>query len=185
MSKTYKEKLRKITRENLALARKKSQEVKKRERKKYFQEVFKRNYKIGGKLLDVDVSKIALAILYLGEGSKRKTGSLMFGNADPEVIRLFLKLLRYCYKIDESKFRCTLQCRADQNIAVLEKFWQEVTKISRKQFYPARVDPRTVGKPSKKKNYKGVCRIDYFSADLFWEIESINKILIGQKTTKR
>ena len=101
----------------------------------------------------------------------------MFGNSDPSIISLFMSLLRYCYNIDESKFRCTLQCRADQNTKKLEKFWSQITKIPLSQFYKARVDPRTIDKPSKKLNYKGVCRIDYFSADLFIELKQIAEII--------
>ncbi len=101
----------------------------------------------------------------------------MFGNSDPFIINLFVSLLRYCYSVDECKFRCTIQCRADQNIKELELFWSRVTKIPLLQFYKARVDPRTVNKPSKKKDYKGVCRIDYFSADLFFEIIKIPEII--------
>lgn len=123
-----------------------------------------------------DVAKIALAMLYLGEGSKTQRGSLMFGNSDPQVIYLFLHLLRKCYDVDESKFRCTLQARADQNIKELERFWSVTTKISLKQFYKARIDPRTIGKISKKQDYKGVCRIDYFSADIFLELKAIIKL---------
>lgn len=123
-----------------------------------------------------DVAKIILATLYLGEGSKNRS-SIMFGNSDPKIIRLFLKLLRLCYSIDESKFRCTLQCRADHNITELEKFWQKVTNIPSDKFYKARIDPRTIGKKSKKLDYKGVCRIDYFSADIFNEIKIIMEIV--------
>ena len=70
-----------------------------------------------------NTAKIAFAMLYLGEGAKKTRGSLMFGNSDPLVIRLYLNLLRSCYRIDENKFRCTLQCRADQDVKKLEKFW--------------------------------------------------------------
>ena len=106
----------------------------------------------------------------MGEVAKTKRGSLMFGNSDPRVIALFLRLLRQCYNINEDKFRCTLQCRADQNIETLERFWSKITNVPLKQFYKARVDSRTIGKKSRKMDYKGVCRIDYFSADLFNEI---------------
>jgi hypothetical protein len=124
-----------------------------------------------------DIAKIALAMLYLGEGSKCTKGSLMFGNSNPGIIRLFLNLLRSCYNIDEKKFRCTLQCRADQNIKKLEKFWSQTTGVPPNQFYQARIDKRTIGKPSKKPDYKGVCRIDYFSADIFNELLQIVKII--------
>ncbi len=121
----------------------------------------------------MEVAKLMLVMLYLGEGAKNKKGSLMLGNSDPAIVRLFLQLLRKCYKIDESKFRCTVQCRADQDINFLEKFWSNVTQIPSRQFYKARIDPRTIGKPTKKSDYKGVCVIDLFSAHIFNEIKII------------
>lgn len=124
-----------------------------------------------------DVAKIILAVLYLGEGGKTRKSSLMLGNSDPKIIKLFLDLLRKCYEIDEKKFRCTLQCRADQDILELEKFWSKVTSISPSQFYKARIDARTIGKKSKKPEYKGVCRIDYFSADVYNEIKKIIELI--------
>ena len=150
--------------------------VNRAKRKGYLRSVLNRNKHLAAALKDKDTAKIVLAVLYLGEGGKNRKGSLLFGNSDPFIISLFLYLLRYCYDIDESKFRCTLQCRADQNIKKLEQFWSKITKIPLSQFYKARIDPRTIGKKSRKKDYKGVCRIDYFSADLFLELMSIPKI---------
>lgn len=149
----------------------------KRKRKKYFNLIEKRVAYLHKVIKDKDVAKIALAMLYLREGSKRPHGYLVFGNSDPKIIVLFLKLIRYCYNINESKFRCTLQCRADQNIKRLEKFWSYETKIPHTQFYKAQIDPRTIGKPSQNIDYKGVCRIDYFSADLFYEIMKIAEVV--------
>lgn len=59
----------------------------------------------------------------------------------------------------------------------MEKFWSKITKIPFLQFYKTRIDNRTIGKLSKNKNYKGVCRIDYFSADLFLELMQIPKTI--------
>jgi len=153
--------------------------VNKLNREKYIKSVKDRIIHLAGKLKNRDTSKIALAMLYLGEGSKNQRGSLMFGNSDPSVISLFLRLLRRCYNINESKFRCTLQCRADQNIKRLEKFWSKTTNIPLSQFYKARIDPRTIGRPSKKLDYKGVCRIDYFSGDIFMELKQIIAVILG------
>lgn len=146
-------------------------------REDYLKSIEKRVSYLGRLMKDKDIAKISLAMLYLGEGSKGYRKSLMLGNSDPETISLFLKLFRYCYTINESKFRCTLQCRADQNIIKLETFWSEITKIPLTQFYRARIDPRTIGKKSKKPYYKGVCRIDYFSADILNEILKIVELL--------
>jgi len=151
--------------------------VNKLKREKYIRTVRDRINHLSGKLKDRNTAKIALAMLYLGEGSKNQRGSLMFGNSDPLVIRLFLNLLRRCYDVDENKFRCTLQCKADQNIKRLEKFWSKITDIPLSQFYKARIDPRTIGKPSRKLDYKGVCRIDYFSGDVFMELKQIVNVI--------
>ena len=69
------------------------------------------------------------------------------------------------------------QCRADQDIKKLEKFWSKITKIPPSQFYKARIDKRTIGKKTLKLEYKGVCRIDYFSADIFTELMKLPRIL--------
>ncbi|MFA6416479.1 MAG: hypothetical protein WCW56_03280 [Candidatus Paceibacterota bacterium] len=144
-------------------------------REAYLRAVKNRVLYLSKKLEDRDVAKIALAMLYLGEGSKRG-GAIMFGNSDQAVIKLFLKLLRYCYNIDESKFRCTVQCRSDQNVEELEIFWSKFTNISRDLFYRPQIDKRTIGSVTKKVDYRGVCRIDYFSADIFIELMQVIKV---------
>lgn len=148
----------------------------KRKHERYLQDVYNRVSHLEKIFKNKEVARISLAVLYLGEGSKTRS-SVMFGNSDPKIISLFLRLLRYCYNIDESKFRCTLQCRADQNIKKLERFWSGITKIPSRKFYKARIDARTIGKISKKPEYKGVCRIDYFSADLLNELMKIIEVI--------
>ncbi|MDP3985662.1 MAG: hypothetical protein Q8P82_02760 [bacterium] len=154
-------------------------EVNKQLREQYLTMVEHRVQHLPKLLDDKNIAKIALAMLYLGEGTKRSSGKITFGNSDASIIKLFLKLLRRCYNIDEKKFRCTLQCRADQEVPTLEDFWSETTGIPRSQFYTAQIDPRTVNRPSKRVEYKGVCRIDYLSADLFVEIMKLNEIIAG------
>ena len=152
-------------------------EANKKKRENYLEEIKKRTKYLEKYLDNNDIAKIVLAMLYLGEGAKNSGRAFMLGNSDPKVVKLYLNLLRKCYIIDEKKFRCTLQCRADQNIPKLESFWNKVTGIPKTQFYKARVDPRTIGKKSKKPEYKGVCRIDYFSADIYNEIEKIIELI--------
>ena len=177
LSQKYQKRIQKLVLNYAKIGRATALIVNKKRREKYLGSVANRNKHLATVLENKNIAKIALAMLYLGEGSKTKRGSLMFGNSDPFIISLFLYLLRYCYNIDESKFRCTLQCRSDQNIENLEKFWSKLTKIPKSRFYKAKIDPRTVGKPSKKSGYKGVCRIDYFSADLFIELITIPNII--------
>lgn len=110
-----------------------------------------------------ETAKFALILLYWAEGSKYRD-IVCFGNSDPSLIRLFLKLLKICYPVSESKLRCTVQCRADQDIEKLVSFWSVQTNLDRKQFYKTRVDRRTEGKPTKKQGYYGVCVIEYLSS---------------------
>ncbi|MFC1788033.1 hypothetical protein ACFLZY_02330 [Patescibacteria group bacterium] len=161
----------KRNKEKLKLAREKALKSNENKRDKYLAELVKRTEYFAQTMNNNDVAKIALAMLYLGEGSKNpKRGCVCLGNSDPKVIQIFLDLLRYCYIINESKFRCTIQCRDDQNEDDLMKFWHKITNVPYSQFYQTQKDPRTKGKPSKKPNYKGVCRIDYFCADIFYEL---------------
>jgi hypothetical protein len=177
----YQDKIRKIILNNARKGRKVALVVNRRKRKEYLKSVANRNKHLAKALKNKDIAKITLVALYLGEGGKNQRGSLLFGNSDPFIISLFLYLLRYCYDIDESKFRCTLMCRADQNIKKLERFWSQVTRIPYSQFYKASVDPRTAGKPTRNKDYRGVCKIDYFSSDIYTELMMIPGIVYRGK----
>lgn len=148
-------------------------------REKYLQSIDTRIAHLVKTMEREDVKKIAAAMLYLGEGSKVRS-TIALGNSNPDIIKLFLSLLRSTYEIDETKFRCTVLCRADQNTTQLEKFWEKITKIPHAQFYKTRIDPRTIGKPSRKPDYMGVCVIDYFSADLFIELTKIGRLICSK-----
>ena len=164
-------------RQTLEVSRVKAWSVIATKRQKYLESIYKNNLNLVKNFKNKEVAKIALAMLYLGEGSKTHRGSLMFGNSEPNVIALFLKLLRQSYVVDESKLRFTLQCRADQDIKKLELYWSKLTEIPPSQCYKVQVDPRTKGKPSKKQDYKGVCRIDYFSAHIDNELKIIVNLI--------
>ncbi len=131
----------------------------------------------GPYLTTLTEKRAVLGALYLAEGTKGDRSGLTFGNSDPEIVRLFLSLLRECFVLDEAKFRCTLQARAGQDIAVLEDFWCRVTGIPMSKFYGARIDQRSGGKLTRKPDYKGVCRIDYLSTALLYEVLAIGRIL--------
>ncbi len=130
---------------------------------------------------NMEAKKAVLAVLYLAEGSKTNRASIMFGNSNPTTVKLFVELLRACFYIDESKFRATVQCRADQDPVALRKFWSKTIKIPESSFYKPHIDQRTNGKPTRKKDYKGVCRIDYFSSKLDFELKCIAGLIESLK----
>ncbi|MEI6304910.1 MAG: hypothetical protein WCP09_02735 [Candidatus Taylorbacteria bacterium] len=161
---------------NLAAAQKSGLQSIAEKRNAYLDKLKKENIHLCSLIVDVNVAKIALAMLYLAEGSKRG-GFLTFANSDVAIIKLFLQLLRTCYKLYLEKFRCTVQCRADQVVPELEKYWSLITNIPLSQFCKAQIDSRTIGKSTRKEHYKGVCRITYYSADIFNELAIISKLI--------
>ncbi|MEI8232553.1 MAG: hypothetical protein WCG44_02300 [bacterium] len=129
-------------------------------------------------IVDRPVAKLILSTLYWCEGNKYPSSKyLKFGNSDPKMISLFITLLRLCYELDESKFRMTVQCRADQDQTMLSKYWKEITGIPSSQHYNPRIDSRSIGKPTQKLNYHGVCVIDFFDSDLQCELQFTGELL--------
>jgi len=168
----------------LLQAQKKAVLVLKDSRKKHFDDLLQKNSELSSLLEKKEVAKIVLTALYLGEGTKNKRSAMVFANSNPCIISLFLRLFRMIFDVDEKKFRCTLQGRDGQDIKNLEKFWSNTTFIPLSQFYTPRIDPRSVGKYFKKPDYKGVCRIDYLSAEVFCEIMSMCEVLSGNIKVK-
>jgi len=150
----------------------------KKKRELYLSGLIKNNIGLLTLIKDKRISKLILVALFIGEGTKKTSGSLVFANSNPEIIKLFLTLLRQCYPIKEGQFRCTVQGRYGQNFDELNHFWSKKTRIPLKQFYKARIDPRTVGKPLRKLDYKGVCRIDYLSADTYHDLSTLASLLL-------
>lgn len=128
---------------------------------------------------DLKNLKIILSMLYLGEGAKWKSHSgLMLGSSDSQIILLYILLLKKCYKINLTQLKCRISYRADQNISKLEKYWSHITGIPKKNFYKTKPDPRTKGKKTKKKDYKGVCVITCAGSHIQLELEEIAKFLL-------
>lgn len=134
--------------------------------------------------VDQSVGILILSALYWCEGAKYPShNGIRFGSSDPEMIRLFIVLLRACYTIDENKFRLAIQCRADQNISELISYWQNITNIPPAKTYHVQVDKRSIGNPTKKLSYKGVCVIEYLDTNLQCELQFLGKSLGTIKST--
>lgn len=128
--------------------------------------------------LTPEADKLALAMLYLGEGSKwRSHPGLMLGNSDQDIIIIYLTLLKKVYNIEPSILKCRISYRADQNIDELQGFWSRITGIPLKNFYKTKPDPRTVGKKTANNDYRGVCVIMGGSTKIQLELETLPKIL--------
>src|SRR3989338_3484909 len=83
-----------------------------------------------------DSNQFALyaALLFWCEGGKREKSSLRIINSDPVFIKVFLKLLRNAFDIDEHKFRVQLHIHEYHNDLKQKKYWSKITNVSIKQF---------------------------------------------------
>lgn len=183
LPKGYRERINRLNLQGLAKGRRIATEMNKIKREEFSKFLQKRNIPIAKKIHTITTARIALAMLCLGEASKynpktRRTFSL--GNTDSRIILLFLGLLRHCFPFNLEKVRATVQCRADQDPVALKSYWQKVTNIPARLFYKPLIDPRTKGKPTKKPNYHGVLRIDYFDTKVQLELESLADLVYNQ-----
>lgn len=165
----------------LAAARRMALVVNRNKRRAFLAEIELRNrHLLDG--LSLDSLKIALAMLYLGEGAKwRSFRGLSLGSSDENIIRLYLLLLNACYGIRPQKLKARVQYRADQNINELEAYWSKLTGIPMSNFYKTTYDKRTVGKPTKKLDYRGVCVIMGGGTEIQLELAAIAKLLLEYK----
>lgn len=104
---------------------------------------------------DKSIQELALAMLYLGEGGKTKSGTIL-GSSDPLILRFFIKSLLGIYDIDVKKIKCALHLRADQNPRKLIVFWSKELNIPLENFTSSSIDLRTSGRPTYS-TYNGVC----------------------------
>ncbi|MBM3283310.1 hypothetical protein FJY90_03575 [Candidatus Gottesmanbacteria bacterium] len=183
----YEEKISKLNTTNLNLGRKKAVIINKIKRKEFLDGLINKNKPIAKIITDRKVAKIALAMLCLGEAARYSSGGGRFslGSSDPQIIVILLKLLTICFELNLRKIRATVQCRADQNTVILERYWQKITGIPKVLFYKPLIDPRTKGKPTKKKDYMGVLRIDYFDTKLQLELETLADLIYNNLLSTR
>lgn len=179
LPKWYKKKIFKLNQENYKNARKLAWVANKVKRERFLQNLLDNIKPLREKIQDRDILKMILATLYLGEGTKWKGHSgLVLGSSDSNIILLYIRLLELCYGVSRNKLKCRVSYRADQNINNLERYWSRTTGIPLTNFYKTKFDPRTVGKPTKKKEYKGVCVIMGGGTQIQLELEAIPKLIL-------
>ena len=183
LPKNYQERINMLNTTSLTKGRMIGAEINRLKRERFFQLIQKINTPIAKRVRDVSIGKIAIAMLCLGEASKynpKTRRAFSLGNSDPRIIIIFLQLLKKCFPFHIEKLRATVQCRADQDAITLKNFWQKTTRIPEHLFYKPLIDPRTKGKPTKKANYHGVLRIDYFDTKVQLELESLSDLIYNE-----
>jgi len=113
--------------------------------------------------IDKKIGELIMASFYLAEGGKTEN-NFSLANSNSEILKGTINLLRFLYKIDESKFRCCLHLRKDQNENKLKNFWSKTLNIPKSKFLKTQFDKRTIKKTYE--HYKGVCVLIYYDMAL-------------------
>lgn len=125
--------------------------------------------------LDNKVLELFLAGLYLGDGFK-VNGRLGLGNANPQIVQLFVSLIRKLYPINENQLNAQIFGRADQNPDILIKYWSNLLNIPKNQFHHTQIDVRA--KNPTRSNYFGVCAVNYSDVSLQRRILAIGNEML-------
>ncbi|MBI2278544.1 MAG: hypothetical protein HYU81_00550 [Candidatus Brennerbacteria bacterium] len=138
---------------------------------RYFREALK---EIRGR---PDYTKILCAMIYWCEGTKNVKTGLTFTNSDSSLVKVFLRLLRKSFKLDEAKFRPCIHIHSYHSAGKQLDFWSQVTNIDKSQFI----------KPYRKPNsgkyihegYQGCISIKYHSNDLARRLTAVAKAFMA------
>ncbi|MDD4893915.1 MAG: hypothetical protein PHW54_01195 [Candidatus Omnitrophica bacterium] len=152
-----------------------------REKMEKWKERIKARVKHFGKyaLNNPETGKLICGLLYLCEGAKYPASRFLhFGNSESGIIYFFINLLRKSYSIDENKLRFSISYRYDQNYEDLKNYWSNLIGVPKSKCLNSKPDTRTKGKPTQKKDYKGICRIIYYDTSLQFELQSIGDTII-------
>lgn len=113
---------------------------------------------------DATTLELALAFLYLGEGSKKRIGTAL-GSSETRIVKFFIRCLRQIYAVPVESIKCYLHLRADQDPKKMERYWSRKLSLSSTNFGKASIDKRTLGNPTYP-HYKGVCLVECGRVDI-------------------
>lgn len=110
--------------------------------------------------IDQSQAKIYVSLLYWCEGYKYPSNNKMgFTNSDPQLVKLFLALLRKSFSLNESKFRVHLQLHTSHDIKKTTTFWSNLLQLPETQFIKPTITEVKGGK--HRKTYYGTCTLRY------------------------
>lgn len=124
---------------------------------------------------DVGVLRAMLAMLYWAEGSKRGSG-IKFVNTDPNLMELYISLLRRCFVIDESRLKVIVHIHDYHSETEVKDFWSRLLGVPLRQFNKTFIKPRSETRRFRE-NFMGICLLYYGDTGLRKEFEALNSAL--------
>ena len=97
--------------------------------------------------------------LYWAEGARTRTHTVLFGNSDPDMIRLMMQFFREVCAVPLSKFRGRVQIHSHLNRKGAELFWSKTSGIPLHQFHRAQVAISRASQQKRDKLPLGTFRI--------------------------
>lgn len=105
---------------------------------------------------NVYILELALALLYLGEGSKSETTSM--GNSNPMILKFFIKSIKRVFT-NAKLGKLELHLRSDQNADKEIKYWSKELNINTSNF--SYIKDKRVAKSKTYAYYHGVCVVRF------------------------
>ena len=132
--------------------------------------------------ISLEQLKMIGIILYLGEGGKTSRGMVRLANSDPVVIKMTMRFFREVCKVPENKFRGHIHTFAHADILKTEKYWSQLSGISRNQFFKTYIKPSSASLQKRQTLPFGtfdicVCDTALFLTIMGW-IEKVKELTI-------
>jgi len=129
------------------------------------------------------VEELALAMLYLGEGSK-SGNRVQMANTDVGILRYFVEELKELYQVDPNRlsFRLNLIEAARSLEKQIQSFWCQQLNCPAAQFLKAQFDRRSVAS-TVSADYRGVCTVTYHDTYLQQRLLGLAYAYIGARST--
>lgn len=121
------------------------------------------------------IKKMQAAIFIWTEGGKSAQSYVSLINSDPALIKLFMYLLRTCFKLDESKWRALIHIHEYHDEKKIKLFWSKITHLPLSQFNKCYLKPHT--KKRIREGYNGSLRIRYYDSKIASELHMIYNML--------
>jgi hypothetical protein len=122
--------------------------------------------------------------LYWGEGYKRGNNEFGFTNSDPEMIKIYLKILRDVYNIQDEQLvlKININMMFIESQLDIERYWRSVTQINKEQFTKTTVIQSKLNKKYNIEGYKGTIRIkvkrgEFLKTRILESIQQIQRVI--------
>lgn len=105
-------------------------------------------------------------MLYLAEGGKRKSHTIVLANTDARLIKFFIKWLQEFLDVPRVKLKAQLHLYENMDLKTEKTFWQKQLGLDKKQFYKPSIRKLKANSFSYASTHRhGTCSLYAFSVE--------------------